>query len=148
MESKLFQIGMYWRIFYGVLRILLGLTLLKLINVPLADLLYGIMGQELIEDPTDILFTVANYFLQLHPIQVTYFLSAYLIFWGIIDIFLSTSLLKHKMWAFPVSLWLIAFFVLYELYRFLHTYSLILLGVVLIDFVIFWLIQREYKRRS
>jgi uncharacterized membrane protein len=84
-------------------------TVRSYLNVPLADLLYRIMGQELIEDPSDILFTVTNYFLQLHSMQVTYFLSAYLIFWGIIDIFLSTSLLKHKMWAFPVSLWLIAF---------------------------------------
>jgi len=146
MESRLFTIGMYWRVSYGVLRTLLGLVLLKLINVPLADLLHMIMGQELIEDPADVLLTFTNNFLQLHPFQVTYFLSAYLIFWGFIDIFISVNLLKQRMWAFPVSLWLIAFFILYLLYRFAHTHSLILLSVILLDVIIFWLIQKEYKK--
>ncbi len=146
MESKLFQIGMYWRILYGVLRTLLGLALLKLINMPISELLYNIMGQELIEDPSGFLFSAINYFLQLQPLSVTYFLSTYFIFWGVTDIFLSTNLLRHKMWAFPVSLWLIAFFVLYELYRFVNTNSLILLSVIFVDIVIFWLIQREYKK--
>jgi len=146
MKSKLFRYGMYWRIFYGALRTVLGLVLLKLINVPFSELLYRLLGQEVIEDPSDFLFTTANYFLQLHPLSVTYFLSAYLIFWGITDIFLSICLLKHRLWAFPVSLGLIVLFVLYELYRFTHTHSLMLLGVICIDGIIFWLIHREYRK--
>jgi uncharacterized membrane protein len=148
MESRLFKIAMYWRLFYGTFRILLGLALLKLINVPLADLLYRVMGKELTEDPSDLIFTIVNTFLQLHPLSITYFLSGYLIFWGIVDIFLSANLLKDRLWAFPVSLWLISLFVVYELYRFYHTHSQILLCVILVDIVILGLIQREYKKVS
>ena len=48
--------------------------------------------------------------------------------------------------AFPVSLWLIGFFILYELYRFTHTRSAILLAVIGMDIVIFWFIKNEYAR--
>ncbi len=141
-----FRLAMFWRTFYGALRLLFGLALLKLIHVPLIDLLYKIMRSELIEDPTDFLFTVANGFLQLHPIYITYFISAYLIFWGIIDIVISISLLKHKKWAFPTSFWLIGFFVIYELYRFTYTNSYILLGIIFVDLLILWVIWKEYKK--
>jgi uncharacterized membrane protein len=137
---------MYWRIFYGVLKTLLGFTFLNLINVPLIDLLYKVMRPEIIEDPTNVFYAVVNNLLQHHPLSVTYFLSIYLIFWGLVDIFLSAALLKHKHWAFPTSLWLIVFFVIYELHRFSHTHSLMLLIFILIDIFIFWLIQREYKK--
>lgn len=143
-----FRLAMFWRIFYGALRLLLGLALLKLINVPIADLLYKVMKYELAEDPTDLLFNVVNVFLQLHPLSITYFVSAYLIFWGLIDIGILVSLLRHKKWAFPVSFWLISFFVIYELYRFTYTNSFILLGIVFIDLMILWLIWKEYRRMT
>lgn len=146
MESKLFKIGMYWRVLYGAIRILVGLTLLEFINIPFTVLLQRIMSHELAEDPADDLFTFTNHFLQIHPLHVTYFLSFYLIFWGIIDIFLSINLLKRKTWAFPASLGLVTFFVLYELYRLTHTHSLILLSIILIDIIIIWVINREYKK--
>ena len=89
---------------YGVLRVLLDIALLKLVDVPLADLLYKITGSELVEDPSDALFAAINSFPQLHPLSITYFLSAYLIFWGAADAVLSVTLLRHKVWAFPASL--------------------------------------------
>jgi len=146
-EDNLFRYTMWWRIFYGVLRTVLGLALLKVTHTPFSDLLYTIMGKELIEDPSDFLFNTLLSFLQVHPLSVTYFLSAYLIFWGLLDIFLSINLLKHRVWAFPVSLYLIAFFMIYEMYRFFHTYSLFLFSVIVIDVAIFMLIRREYKKR-
>lgn len=137
---------MWWRIFYGTLRTILGLVFLELINVPFTDILYKIFGYELAEDPADILFSTINSFLQLHPFSVTYFLSIYLIFWGILEIFLSINLLRHKLWVFPVSLYLIVFFVIYELFRFFHTHSIILLLIIVVDIVIFWLIKNEYQK--
>ncbi len=140
----LFRIGMGWRIFYGSLRLMLGFALLRVIGTPLAYLFYRIMSPAIIEDPNDFLLRVTGPLLQHLSLTVTYFLAAYLIFWGIVDIFFSISLLKHRMWAFPVSIYLIGAFVLYELYRFSHTHSLILAGVIAIDLVLLWLIREEY----
>ena len=147
-EHSLFRAGMWLRITFGVLRTILGLTLLKLIDVPLIDILYMVMGYELREDPTDLIFTTINSFLQHHPMSVTYFLALYVFFWGVTEIVLSVSMLLRKLWAFPLSLILVGLFVLYEIYRFTHTHSLILLGVILLDSVILWLIWKEYKLRK
>ena len=92
------------------------------------------------------MYRILNSFLQLHPLSVTYFLSAYLIFWGVTDIVLSASLLRHKLWVFPVSLWLIGFFVLSEVFRITQTHSLILLGLIGVDLVIWWLIRDEWRK--
>lgn len=146
LENRLFRLGMWWRILYGIIRLFVGFAFLKLVNTPLIDLLYKLTSTEIGEDPTDFFIGILNSFLQVHPLTVTYFLSAYLIFWGMVDIFLSVSLLKHRLWAFPVTLWLIALFVLYMFYRFTHTHSPILLATIVFDFWIFWLISREFKK--
>lgn len=123
---------------------ILGLILLKVINMPFSDVLTDVMGFEIAEDSTDIVFTLLSSFLEAYPFTVTLFLSGYLIFWGTVDIILSVSLLRHKLWAFPVSLGLISLFIIYASYRFTHTHSLMLLLVIIIDIGIFWLIKNEY----
>jgi len=141
-----FRVGMIWRILYGSLRLILSFALLRLIGTPLSDLFFKIMSHELVEDPTDFLIQTINPFFQHSSFTVTYFLAAYLIFWGIIDIFLSINLLKQKLWAFPISIYLIGIFVLYEIYRFSRTHSFMLAGVIFIDLILIWLIRREYRK--
>lgn len=146
MYDLFFRIGMWWRILYGFLRLILGFVLLRLVGTPIADIFYKLMAHELIEDPRDFLMRAVSPLLQHLSFTVTYFLAAYLLFWGIIDILLSINLLKHKMWAFPVSIYLIGIFVLYEIYRFTHTHSLILACVIIIDMILIWLIRKEYLK--
>lgn len=142
----LFRVGMWWRIGYGSLRTLVGFFLLRLVHTPLTDLFTHLMRHELIEDRHDVVYQHVNSFLVHHSFTVTYFLAFYLIFWGITDVFLSIQLLRHQHWAFPVSLVLIGIFIVYEVLRFTHTHSLVLLGVILIDMAVFWIIRREYRR--
>jgi len=146
LENRLFRIGMWWRIFYGILRLFVGFAFLRIIDTPFLDILYKFTSTEIGDNPADSFIKVISSFLQVHPLTVTYFLSAYLIFWGIVDIFLSASLLRHKLWAFPITLWLIALFVLYMLYRFTETHSEILITTIIFDFFIFWLINEEFKK--
>jgi uncharacterized membrane protein len=56
-------------------------------------------------------------------------------------------LLRERKWAFPSGIVLIGLFILYEIYRFAHTHSLILVGVIIIDLAILWIIWREYQNR-
>lgn len=141
-----FKLSMWYRIAYGALRVVLAVALLNVVNVPLSDLLYRVMAHELVEDPNDLLYRIVNAVLQAHPVSVSYFLSVYLLFWGITDILLSASLLRHKIWAFPVSMTLIGGFVIYEVFRYTHTHSTVLLVFIFVDLAIFWLIGREYRR--
>ncbi len=142
--SRLFRIGMFWRALYGLVRLLIGLSLLHLVGTPLIGVLTKLMSHEIAEDPHDLVFSFATHLLHLHPLEVTYFLAGYLIFWGLLDIAMAYSLLTIRLWAFPSSILLMLFFTGYELLRFFHTHSLILLGVIAIDGVIIWLVYREY----
>jgi len=144
--EKVFRIGMEWRIFYGSLRLIFGLSLLRLIGTPLSDIFYTIMSHELIEDPADFIVQAVTPLLQHSSFTITYFLAGYLIFWGIIDILLSINLLKKRMWAFPVSIYLIGIFVLYEIYRFSHTHSRILAFIIIIDVILILIIRKEYNK--
>lgn len=142
--ERLFNIGMWWRIIYGVMRIVIGVMLLQHIGTPFLDLFYSLVGKDLIEDPDDILLKTVAPILEHTSFTVTYFLATYIIFFGVIDVVLSICLLKHKMWAFPTSMYLIAGFVAYEIYRFTHTHSLVLAYIIIVDIVVIWLIKKEY----
>ena len=146
LEKKLFNFGMKWRIGYGFFRILFGLALLKVVGTPLIEVFSTLMKHELVEDPSDILYSFITNILTNHPLYITYFLALYFIFWGIIDVVLSYNLIKHRLWAFPASFILISLFVIYEAIRFSRTHSFILLGVILLDTIILGLIWREYKK--
>ncbi|MCB9812078.1 DUF2127 domain-containing protein [Candidatus Nomurabacteria bacterium] len=143
-RERLFLTGMWWRIGYGVLRILFGVALLKVVGAPLLDVVTSLLNYELTEDPSDILYRVISSILTEHPFYVSYFLAGYFIFWGVIDVVLSYNLIKHKTWAFPVSMVLIVLFILYGSIRFCYTHSLVLLSVLVVDAIILWLIWKEY----
>ncbi|MCF7815636.1 MAG: DUF2127 domain-containing protein [Candidatus Pacebacteria bacterium] len=142
--SFLFHLSMWWRIFYGFIRIVLGFILLNHIGSSFTDILTSVMAHEIVQDPADVLFLFIYQLIENHSFTVTYFVSCYLLFWGSIDIFLSSLLLKHKLWAFPVSMVLIALFIVYGIFRLTHTHSLVLLSVIIADIIILYLIHKEH----
>ncbi len=140
-----FSLGMWWRILYGTLRLILGGILLKFfIGTHLADVLLNAMSYEVETDPNDAIFQFIYVALQDHTFTITYFVASYLIFWGTVDIVLSICLLQRRLWAFPLTMGLISLFILYSIYRVFHTHSLILLSIILIDIVIVYIIYHEY----
>ena len=143
--EQLFRAGMYWRIIYGCLRIFLGSFLLTLIGTPAVDAYRQVMRHVIGRDPNDHIFGFIAHTLTLHGYAVTYFIVAYLFFWGAVDIFLSLAMLRHILWAFPLSIALIAGFILYEIYRYSHTHSDVLLAIIIIDLFLIYLIRREHR---
>ncbi len=144
--QKLFTYAMWWRIAYGALRLSIGLALLRIIGKPFQDILALVMQHEIVEDPNDAIYAWVVHTLELHPLSATYFLAGYFIFWGVVDIVLSYSMLKEHRSAFPVGILMIAAFIGYEALRFSSTHSLVLLGVIAVDIVVLTLTWREYQR--
>ncbi len=144
--DTLFRIGMWWRIAYGSLRVVLGCVLLRWVGMQFSDVFYQLMRHE-IDDGDGRFIQNLNAFLIHHSYTVTYFLAVHFMFWGVIDIVLSVSLLRDKLWAFSVSVYLISVFIAYELYRVAHTHSLILATVIAVDCVLVWIIRVEERRR-
>ena len=144
--SELFRIGMWWRIVYGSLKLLLGLTLLRLVGSPLSEVFHMLIRHELTGDKDDFLIQLAQPLVAHFQVPITHFLAFYFIFWSIIDMVLSISLLRHKLWAFPMSIVLITLFVCYEVYRVFHTHSLILTAIIIIDIGLIFIINAEYRK--
>lgn len=143
--SFLFHISMWWKILYGSIRIIIGVILLNLIGTPFIDIFSSLMSHEVATDPNDPLYQFVYNILENHSFTVTYFVSIYLLFWGVIDIVFSVLLLRHKLWAFPFSIVMMGMFTTYEIYRVIHTKSLILLSLILLSLGIMYLIYNEYR---
>lgn len=141
-----FRISMWWRIFYGFLRLIFGLAVLHVVGQPFSGVLYDLVGEEVTEDPHDILVHAFHVLVAHGSFTITYFIAIYLIFWGLIDIFLPINLLREKMWAFYASYVFIGLFVCYELYRLAHTHSQALAIATAIDIIMLWLIRHEHKK--
>lgn len=140
----LFRISMWWRIFYGFLRIFLGTTLLKITGQPLSEIMYSLMSHEVTGHTSDFVLEKLYLFTETHEITVTYFIAFYFLFWGTVDIILSFCLLKHIKQAFPIAMGIIVLFILYGLFRLSYTHSGILACVIILDLVILYLINDEY----
>ena len=143
--SKLFRLSMWWRIIYGVLRLLLGIALLKVIGKEFSDLMYTLMSHELSGRAGDFVLEHLYMLFEKHSLKVTYFVALYFIFWGLVEIVLSLCLLKKIRAAFPAAISLIVLFIVYSVFRYLHTHSLVLLSVIVIDLVILGIIYQEYR---
>lgn len=144
-HSLLFKLSMWWRIFYGFLRLILGTTLLKITGQPLSEFMFSLMSHELTGQKTDIILEKLYTLTETHDITITYFIAFYFLFWGTVDIILSFCLLRHIKRAFPLAMLIIAVFILYGMFRFTVTHSLILALVIGIDLVILYLINEEYS---
>ncbi len=143
--SLLFRVGMWWRIFYGVIRIVLALALLKMVGSPLTEFIQNLIAHPLTGVLSEYVLEMVLLFLSQYNYTVTYFLAGYFLFWGSIEIILSLCLLKQILWAFPLTMGLIVLFILYSIVRFTETESLTLLGVILFDCAILYLVRHEYE---
>ena len=143
--SILFRVSMWWRIFYGFLRIILGTALLRMTGQTISDFVYSLLSHEITGKMTDVVLEKIYIFSEIHEITITYFIAFYFIFWGTVDIVLSLCLLNHIRKAFPIAMGLIVLFILYSIFRFTFTHSLVLAGVIILDFIILYLINDEYK---
>ena len=103
---------------------------------------------ELSEDPNDWIATTLSHAVQHISADTMLFATAYLTVHGLIKLFLVASLLLGRLWAYPLSLWFLAAFFVYQCYRFLHTHSISLVLLTVFDLAVVFLIWREYQSRQ
>lgn len=146
--DKVFDVGVLLKAVFGFFEILGGILLAVSGKLVLNNFIIDLAQQEIADDPNDLianfLINSANSFYY----DAHLFAIIYLIAHGVINIFLAASLLKNKIWAFPWAIILFGAFIVYQLYRFLHTYSLALLFLTLFDIFIVLIIWLEWNRKK
>jgi uncharacterized membrane protein len=144
---RLFQAAVVVKGIDGVLEFIGGLLLLFVNETALHRLVIALTQHELAEEPDDRLVIALRHLAEGFSVETRHFASAYLIGHGILKVFLAASLLRERLWAFPLALSVLAIFVAYQLHRFGRTHSTALLALTVLDMVVMVLIWREYRSR-
>src|SRR5438132_12151780 len=132
----------------GLLETIGGLLLVFIPHARLTALVVFLTAPELAEDPTDRIATLLQRMVQELGADTKLFASGYLIVHGIIKVFLVAGLLGRRLWSYPVSLWFLAGFIVYQAYRFFFTHSLWMIALTIVDLIVAFLIWREYQARK
>jgi uncharacterized membrane protein len=141
----LFLAAVFFKWIDGSFEFLGGLILFLFTNNTLVHWVKFLFVHELEQKPTDpIIEYILNF---IHVSENTQlFAGAYLTAHGIVKVFLAMGLFFRKLWVYPLAIIILFLFIGYQLYRFVHTYSILLLFLTILDSAVIFLIYKEYKR--
>lgn len=143
--SNIFKISLLVKVTQGSLEVIIGSILLFISTNTIIIFIEQYTNQELIENPHD---SISTYISQVgHHLSVggKTFTVFYLLSHGLIKLFLVIGLFKKKLWAYYAFIIILGLFVLYQIYRYSITYSVILLVFTLFDILLVYLTWHESK---
>jgi uncharacterized membrane protein len=144
--DKLFFLSMFIKAGSGIVEVCTGIASLFLTTNEVLYVTKLLVQGKLAADPDNYL---ANHILDLGfsftPGVTNWFLFLYLVGHGVINMFLVISLLKKKMWAYPLSLVIFGSFVAYEAWQVYFSHSPFLAAFTIFDLAVIWLIWKEYR---
>lgn len=146
--DKIFDVGVLLKAVFGVFEVLGGILLAVSGKLVLNNFIIDLAQQEISEDPNDLIAnflinTSNNFYYNAHIFAIVYLIAH-----GVINIFLTVSLLKNRIWAYPWAIILFGVFIIYQFYRFFHTFSLSLLFLTMFDIFIVLVIWLEWNRKK
>jgi uncharacterized membrane protein len=144
-EHRLFLLSVWTKGIAGLIETIGGLLLLFIPKSGLSAFVIFLTAPELAEDPTDRVATLLQRIVHELVADTKLFVSGYLIIHGVIKVLLVVGLLGRRLWSYPVSLWFLAAFIAYQMYRFLFTHSIWLIALTVLDLIVAFLIWREYQ---
>ncbi|HXJ17843.1 MAG TPA: DUF2127 domain-containing protein [Candidatus Polarisedimenticolia bacterium] len=124
----------------------IGGALLWVINPSVMSHTVALLFQhELSRDPHD--------FIGVHLLRISkaltendrLFASIYLVSHGVVKIVLAGALWLDDLWAYPLAIFVFGAFGAYQIYRYSHTHSLMLLALTIFDLALIWLTWEEYR---
>ena len=144
-RHRFFQLAMVLKGVDGVLEILGAALLLAFGPAGVSGVARFLTQHELAEDPGDAFAGLLVRHTQDIGVATVHFAAAYLLFHGIVKIWLVSSLIRERRWVFPVALAFMGLFVVYQLVR-LHSHpSGGLVFLTVLDVVIMVLVWFEYR---
>lgn len=144
----LFLVSIWIKGLVGLGQVAAGGLLLAISGQALASFVLRLTAPELSEDPHDWLANLLQTSAQDWSSGTQWFASAYLVIHGLVKLGLVVSLLRRKMWSYPLSIWVLAAFIAYQVYRYTYTHSIWLLLLTALDVFVIALIHHEYRIRK
>lgn len=124
---------------------LAGLGLLLTPNLLIARFIFWVTHFEIAEDPTDTLANLTLRAVEYFPINTQHFYALYLLAHGGLKLTIVLLLWRRVLWAYPAGMAVLAGFVAFQVYEFLHAGSPFLLMLALFDCVMIVLVWLEWR---
>lgn len=140
---RIFILSLILKGFNSILEIIGGI--LFLITGSITTILSFLIKGELIEDPTDFLAVHIQNFIPYFSTHGQLYASFYLLSHGIIKIILVVNLLRNRLWAYPLTIITLFFFISYQLYKLSYVYSLDFVLLTILDVIVVILTWHEYR---
>jgi uncharacterized membrane protein len=142
---QIFEISVLLKGVHALIECIGGLVLAFVNTSTITNLVNALTQEELVEDPKDFVATHLLSLAQNFTVSTQRFYAVYLLSHGLIKLLLVIGLLRNKLWAYPVSLFTLGLFIVYQLYRFSYTHGLGLIVLTLLDVVVVGLIWHEFR---
>lgn len=141
----IFDVSLWIKGVFALSEIIAGFAAYFVSQQFLLGVVQWVTADEFAEDPHD---AIANFLL--HSVQglsigAQDFAAIYLLAHGVIKLWLIVGLLRKRLWYYPTALIVFGLFVVYQLYRYTFTHSVLLLLITAIDLVVIGLTWHEYK---
>jgi uncharacterized membrane protein len=144
--ERLFRLAVALKGIDGGLQFLGGLLLIVIPPTVITGLANDVITRDLLGDPNGKLAShlqaAANHFADGNT---RWFAIIYLLAHGVIKLALVWALVKHVLPAFPIAVVVLTGFVVYEVWRAVHTHSISLPIFAALDVLIILLVIREYR---
>lgn len=144
--DKTYEVGIIIKGIDGLLELIGGVLVLALSSSQIGSITHFLTQHELQQDPHDF---IATHILQAgHHLAGGHnlFAAAFLLTHGAVKVFLVTSLLLNKLWAYPWALAVLSLFLVYQIYAFIANPGFGMAFLSVLDAVIIWLVYREWQK--
>ncbi|OWF76354.1 hypothetical protein B4900_19455 [Yersinia rohdei] len=141
-----FEVSLLLKAILAIMEILAGILTFFITPQLLLNLLHRITQVEFIEDRGDV---VANYLLhaaQSLSVSSLHFAAFYLLIHGVVKLWVIIGLWRKKLGYYPAAIVIFSLFIVYQIYRYTFTHSVLLLLITLLDLVVIVLTILEYRQ--
>ncbi len=135
----------------GILELFSGIVVLSVSKAHIITSVLNLLQNEISNDPKDFLANFIVNSAAAFSVSSQYLIAFYLIFHGIIKIFIIINILRQKLWAYPVGIVFFSLFIFYYIYKmyFSHVYSsLLILSMVLDIFILIFVIIDYIEQKN
>lgn len=146
--QSFFRVGIIIKTLIGLGEVVLGLVFAFLSYDTLRQVVFALVGGELMENPRDFIWEYIFRIFQGFSVTPQLVWAFIFLSHGIVNIFLLVELWRNKLWIYPASAVIFSGFIAYQFYKLTFAPSILLWLIIILDIAVVILIIHEYRYRK
>jgi len=141
---ELFDLSLIIKGGIGIIETVSGFFVLFISRSAIDRIFAFFSSTELLEDPTDPVFSYLSASLTHLTSGAKIFAGIYVLIHGLLNLFIVIGLKRDKLWVYWVAMVSIILFMTYQIYRFAHTQAPGLIVLTILDLIFLIIIRHEH----